>query len=151
MSKDKWDVILGLYQAAGKAFVVLLLLLIIAAAIHSFLSSRGISAAENPSKARALFVSSGHVLIAIGVYWHLITGGWLAQSPAWNDPNIINLALALLEAIAVGSVLAFWIWPRPFLYRFMADLLVIQAVVGLLILIWFLIVLGSLGRNKRMF
>jgi hypothetical protein len=81
----------------------------------------------------------------------LITGGWLAQSPSWNDPNLINPALALLEAVAVGSVIAFWIWPKPFLYRFVLDLLVIQVAVALLILVWFLIILGSLGRNERLF
>ena len=151
MSRDKWDVILGLYETASKASVALLGLMIIAAAIHSFVASRGISAGENLSRVKAFLVCSAHVLIALGVYWHLITGGWLTQSYSWNDPNVINLALALLEAVAVGSVIAFWIWPKPFTYRFAVDLFVIQIVVALSIRVWFAIVLSSLGRSRRLF
>ena len=151
MSRDKWDVILGFYESVSRASAVVLLVMIAAAMVHSYLSSRNVSSRENLLTPKAIFVCSAHVLIAVGVYWHLVSGGWLTQNYQWDDPNIVNLNLAVLEALAMGSVIAFGIRPRPFTYRFVLDLLVIQLVVGLSILIWFLIVMGSLGRSKRLF
>lgn len=141
--KDKWDAILGLYAAAGKASLALCAILVVAAAVHAFVDSKG-GSVEGLSRIKPLLISIGHALFAIGVYWHLITGGWFAESYSLNDPNLINLTLALFEVVAIGSVIAFWVRTLPVTYWFMVDLFVIQVVAALLILIWFLIILGRM-------
>src|SRR5262245_52070147 len=120
--KGKWDAVLGVYAAAGKASLALLIILLIGVAIHSFVVSRGVSPAENLPRTKAALASAAHVLFAIGVYWHLITGGWLTESYSSNDANLINPALAIFEVVAVGSVIAFWAMPKAATYWFMVDL-----------------------------
>ena len=88
---------------------------------------------------RAAFCSAIHLIAAIAVYWHLITGGWLTNHYRLNDPNIVNLFLAIFEAIAVMSVILFWIRRTPFFQRLMSMLCVIQILVGAGFLIFFLV------------
>jgi hypothetical protein len=78
---------------------------------------------------RTIVCSIGHLIAAIAVYWHLITGGWLTNHYQLNDPNIVNLALAIFEPIAVVSVIAFWIWRTSSLRRLMLILGVIQILI----------------------
>jgi len=78
---------------------------------------------------RTIICSIGHLIAAIAVYWHLITGGWLTNHYQLNDPNIVNLALAIFEPIAVVSVIAYWIWRTSSLRRLMLSLGVIQILI----------------------
>jgi hypothetical protein len=87
----------------------------------------------------ALSCSAIHLIAAIAVYWHLITGGWLTIHYRLDDPNIVNLFLAIFEAIAVVTVVAFWIWRTPFFRRLMSILCIIQILVGAGFLIFFLV------------
>jgi len=59
-----------------------------------------------PSPLKALLFSVGNLVAAACVYAHLISGGWLTNRYQRNDPNIVNLILAIFEPIAVVSVRA---------------------------------------------
>jgi hypothetical protein len=92
-----------------------------------------------PSRLKAILFSFVHLIAAAAVYRYLITGGWLTNHYQLNDPNIINLALAIFEPIAIVSVIAYWIWRKSFLYRLMSILALIQILVGGGFLIFILI------------
>jgi hypothetical protein len=66
------------------------------------------------SRSKAILFTILHVVAAAAVYRYLITGGWLTNHYQLNDPNIVNLLLAIFEPIAVLSVIAYWIARRPF-------------------------------------
>ena len=61
------------------------------------------------SNTRAIVYSAINLIAAIFVYRYLITGGWLTNHYHLDDPNIVNLVLAIFEPIAVLSVIVFWI------------------------------------------
>jgi hypothetical protein len=88
---------------------------------------------------KAGLISVVHLVAATAVYRHLITGGWLTNHYQLNDPNIINLVLAIFEPIAIASVSAYWIWRKPFLYRLMSILCLVQLLVGASFLIFILL------------
>jgi hypothetical protein len=67
---------------------------------------------------------------AIWVYRYLITGGWLTNHYQLNDPNIVNLVLAIFEPVAVAGVVAYWIWRTRSLYRLLFILFLAQLIVG---------------------
>lgn len=79
---------------------------------------------------KAALISVVHVVAATAVYGHLITGGWLANHYQLNDPNIVNLVLAIFEPIAIASVIAYWLWRTPFLYRLISILCLVQILIG---------------------
>jgi hypothetical protein len=83
------------------------------------------------SPRKAIVYSVIHLIAAIAVYRYLITGGWLTNPYHLNDPNIINLALAIFEPVAVLGVIAYWIWRKVFLYRTMFVLCIVQILIGL--------------------
>ena len=91
------------------------------------------------SRWKPILFSVVHVLAAAAVYRHLVTGGWLTNHYHLNDPNIVNLLLAIFEPIAVLSVIAYWIARRPFLYRLMSVLGLVQVVIGVGFLIFLLL------------
>ena len=80
-----------------------------------------------------------HVIAATAVYRYLITGGWLTNQYHLNDPNIVNLFLAIFEPIAVLSVIAYWIWRRSSLRRVMSILCLIQILIGVGFLLFILL------------
>ena len=82
------------------------------------------------SPRKAIVYSAINLIAAIAVYRHLITGGWLTNHYELNDPNIINLVLAIFEPIAVVVVIAYWIWRKPFLYRTMFAVVIVQILIG---------------------
>jgi hypothetical protein len=88
---------------------------------------------------KTIVCSIVHLIAAAAVYWHLIKGGWLTEHYQLNDPNIVNLALAIFEPIAVVSVIAFWIWRTASLRRLMLILGVIQILIGVGFLLFFLL------------
>jgi hypothetical protein len=88
---------------------------------------------------KATLFSAVNVIAAAAVYRHLITGGWLTNHYQLNDPNIVNLLVAIFEPIAVLSVIAYWIWRKRALYRALSILALIQLVVGAGFLIFFLL------------
>src|ERR1017187_5201969 len=79
---------------------------------------------------KAGIISIIHVVAATAVYRYLITGGWLTNRYQINDPNIVNLVLAIFEPIAIVSVIAYWLWRKSFLYRLMSILALVQIIVG---------------------
>jgi hypothetical protein len=83
-----------------------------------------------PISRRAILYSVVHLVAAGLVYRHLISGGWLTNHYQLNDPNLVNLVLAIFEPIAVLSVIAFWIFRRPAFQRVMAILCVVQVLIG---------------------
>jgi hypothetical protein len=88
---------------------------------------------------RAILCTALNLTAAIAVYWHLITGGWLTNHYQLDDPNIVNLVLAIFEAIAVLTVVAFWIRRTPLFQRLMSILCVIQVLVAAGFVIFFLV------------
>lgn len=88
---------------------------------------------------KATFISVVHVVAAAVVYRHLITGGWLTNHYQLNDPNIVNLALAIFEPIAVVSVIAYWLWRKPFLHRLISILCLVQILIGAGFLVFILL------------
>ena len=81
-------------------------------------------------KLKAGVITLVHLIAATAVYRHLITGGWLTNHYQLNDPNIVNLVLAIFEPIAVMSVIAYWLLRKPALYRLMSILCLVQILIG---------------------
>lgn len=79
---------------------------------------------------KAGFISVIHVVAAAAVYRYLITGGWLTNHYQLNDPNIVNLALAIFEPVAIVSLIAYWLLRKPFLYRLISILCLVQILIG---------------------
>ena len=88
---------------------------------------------------KAALISVVHVVAATAVYRYLITGGWLTNHYQLNDPNIVNLALAIFEPIAIVSVIVYWLWRTPFLYRLIFVLCLVQILIGAGFLIFILL------------
>jgi hypothetical protein len=63
---------------------------------------------------------------------------WLTNRYQLNDPNIVNLVLAILEPIAIVSVFACWLWRKPLLYRLISILCLVQILIGAGFLIFIL-------------
>jgi hypothetical protein len=87
---------------------------------------------------KATLFSLIHVVTATAVYRYLITGGWLTNHYHLDDPNIVNLVLAIFEPIAIVSVIAYWVWRKSFLYRLMSILGIVQILIGAGFLIFIL-------------
>lgn len=92
---------------------------------------------------KLLLISVVHIVAAAFAYWHLISGGWLTTATIsayrLNDPNIVNLMLAIFEPIAVASVIVYWLSRRPFFYRLMSILCLVQLLIGTAFLIFILL------------
>jgi hypothetical protein len=101
------------------------------------------------SRWKPILFSAVHVLAAAAVYRYLITGGWLTNHYQLNDPNIVNLLLAIFEPIAILSVIAYWIARRPFLYRLMFILFLVQVLIGVGFL-FFLLLFAITWHPKMM-
>lgn len=95
-------------------------------------------------KTKPIIYSIVNLVTAALVYRHLITGGWLTNHYEWNDPNTVNLLLAIVEPVAVLAVIVYWIWRTPALYRLLFIFFVVQLVIaagflafiGFFFLIW---------------
>ena len=87
---------------------------------------------------KAAVISVIHLAAATAVYRHLITGGWLTNRYQLNDPNIVNLVLAIFEPIAIISLIAYWRFRTPFLYRLIFILGLVQLLIGAGFLIFIL-------------
>ena len=88
---------------------------------------------------KASLFSVVHLIATIAVYRYLVTGGWLTNHYQLDDPNIVNLVLAIFEPIAIVSVIAYWIWRKSFLYRLISILCLVQILIGAGFLIFFLL------------
>jgi hypothetical protein len=88
---------------------------------------------------KATLYSIIHVIAAGAIYRHLITGGWLTNQYQLNDPNIVNLVLAIFEPIAIVSMIAYWIWRKRILYRLLFLLCLVQVLIGAGVLIFILL------------
>jgi hypothetical protein len=87
---------------------------------------------------KAVLISVLHLVAAAAVYWYLVKGGWSTNHYQLDDPNIVNLALAIFEPIAILSVIAYWLWRNPFLYRLILILGLVQILIGAGFLIFIL-------------
>ena len=92
-----------------------------------------------PPKVKAVWISVVHVVAAAAVYRYLSTGGWLTNHYQLNDPNIVNLVLAIFEPIAVVSVIAYWLLRKPALYRLISILFFVQVLIGAGFLVFILL------------
>ena len=90
-------------------------------------------------RSRAALFTIVNIVAAAAVYSHLITGGWLTNHYHLNDPNIINLALAIFELLTLVGVVAYWVWRTKSLYRLIITLAMAQLLVGVGFLLFFLI------------
>jgi hypothetical protein len=90
-------------------------------------------------KLKAGLITLVHVIAATAVYRYLITGGWLTNHYQFNDPNIVNLLLAIFEPIAIISVIAYWLLRKPGLYRLMSILCFFQIFIGVGFLVFILL------------
>ena len=90
-------------------------------------------------KAKPIIYSIVNLIAAGWVYRFLITGGWLTNHYHLNDPNIVNLVLAIFEPIAIVSVIAYWIWRKSFLHRLISILCLVQILIGAGFLIFILL------------
>ncbi len=88
---------------------------------------------------KAALISAVHLIAATAVYRHLITGGWLTNRYQFDDPNIVNLLLAIFEPIAIVSVIGYWLWRKSFLYRLISILCLVQILIGAGFLIFILL------------
>jgi hypothetical protein len=79
---------------------------------------------------KAVWYSAGNLVAAAAVYRYLITGGWLTNHYHLNDPNIVNLALAIFEPIAALCVVAYWVWRTESLAKLLARLFFVQILIG---------------------
>jgi hypothetical protein len=77
--------------------------------------------------------------VAGAVYSHLMTGGWLTNRYQLDDPSIVNLLLAIFEAIAVISVVGYWVLRKPGLYRLMKILCFVQILIAIGFAVFFLV------------
>jgi len=84
----------------------------------------------NLLKTKAIVYSAVNLIGAILVYRYLITGGWLTNHYQLNDPNIVNLVLAIFEPIVVAGIVAYWIWRTRLFYRLLFFLFLAQLLVG---------------------
>ena len=82
-------------------------------------------------RSKAALFSFINLITGMAVYRYLITGGWLTNHYHLNDPNIVNLVLAIFEPIAILSVIAYWVWRNSFLYRLISILALIQFLIGI--------------------
>jgi hypothetical protein len=81
-------------------------------------------------KAKPIVYSAAIAIGAAWIYWHLISGGWLNNHYELNDPNLVNLALAIFEPIAVLVVIAYWIWRTRFWRRLLFTFFLFHLVIG---------------------
>jgi hypothetical protein len=88
---------------------------------------------------KAILISVGHAMAATAVYRYLITGGWLTNHYQLDDPNIVNLLLAVFEPIAIVTVIAYWIWRTAFLFRLITILFLVQILIGAGFLVFILL------------
>jgi hypothetical protein len=90
-------------------------------------------------KLKAGLITLVHVVAATAVYRYLITGGWLTNHYQLNDPNIVNLVLAIFEPIAIVSVIVYWLLRKPALYRLISILCLVQILIGVGFLVFILL------------
>lgn len=90
---------------------------------------------------KATVCSAVHLLAAAGVYWHLSTGGWLTNSYRLDDSNIVNLLLAIFEAVVILVVAAYCIMRRAALYRAIVVLCFVQLLFGVIFAVLLVILL----------
>jgi hypothetical protein len=81
-------------------------------------------------KAKPIIYTAVIVIVAAWVYRLLYTGGWLSHHYEFNDPNVVNLLLAIIEPITVVIAVAYWIWRARRLYRLLFFSFIVQLLVG---------------------
>lgn len=140
---------MSLFNMLGYASPVLMSLLVAGAIIHSCRTPVNIAPGNVPLTWKAIVLCVSHGLIATEVYWHLINGGWLAAHYHWDDPDNINLVMAIFEALAAAVTVALLISRRRFFYRLLIDLMFIQLLLA--VVMAGLVLLFVLTWKSKMF
>ncbi len=80
---------------------------------------------------KTILYSVINVGLGLFIYWHLYIGGWLTN-PYYrlNDPDIVNLFVAILEPLIVLSVIVFWLNRSRTAYRFLFAAFVLQCLIA---------------------
>jgi len=104
----------------------LIALMVVTAAVHAW---RGRHAQFHPGW-RSVIAPLIHLLLAGTAYWNLAKAGWLTATYHWNDPDDINLVLALFEGLCALAVFAFAAFRTTFLSKLLNGLLVIQLILA---------------------
>lgn len=89
------------------------------------------SRAVNSVRWKPIVYSAVNLIAATWVYRYLVTGGWLRNDYRLNDPNIVNLLLAIFEPVAVVAAIAYWIWPTRPLYRLLFITFLVQVLIAI--------------------
>jgi len=91
-------------------------------------------------KIKPIIYSAVILIGAIWTYRFLYTGGWLTN-PYYrlDDPDLVNLIVAIFEPIAVAAVIAYWIWGTRAFYGLLFASFLTQLVVGAGYLVTFLL------------
>lgn len=116
----------SLFNLLGYASPAMMSLLVAGAIIHSCRTPGNNAPGNVPLTWKVIVLCMSHGLIAAEVYWHLITGGWLSAHYHWDDPDNINLMMAVFEVVAAAVTVALLISRRRFFYRLLIDLMFIQ-------------------------
>jgi hypothetical protein len=85
----------------------------------------------NSGKWKPILYSAVNLIAAAWVYRYLVTGGWLRNDYRLNDPNIVNLALAIFEPVAVVAAIGYWIWRTRTLYRLLFTSFLVQLLIAI--------------------
>jgi len=116
-----------LNELLGVGVPLLVALMVIASVVHASFAARRPAPAGPFFGPRVILVCLLHLLIAGAFYRALIIGGWLTNSYyRWDDPDDINLVLAIFEPVCAVLVIAMLFTRRRFLYKLLVDLLVLQ-------------------------
>jgi len=96
-----------------------------------------------PLRFKPILYSVVIAVAGLDIYWHLYTGGWLTN-PYYrlNDPDIVNLVLAVLEPILFLVVVAYWLTTSALFQRILFWSFILQLLIcigfGLVILLFVL-------------
>ena len=81
---------------------------------------------------KPVLFSAVNIVLSLSILWHLYTGGWLTN-PYYrlNDPDIINLFVAILEPLVLVASVVYWFNQRPGFYRVLFWAFVLQCLIGI--------------------
>jgi hypothetical protein len=120
---------------------ILVILMFAAAIIHAGFPARKPAPAKPLLRPAVIIVCLIHLLFAGIIYRYLILDGWLTNPYYhWTDPDDINLVLAISEPLCVLAVIALVATRKPFFYKLLLDLLIIQFLFAagfITLIIWF--------------
>jgi len=129
---------------------VLVALMVAGSIVHAWFAAKKPAPDERLLRPRVIIVCLLHLLIGGYIYWQLYEGGWLTNPYyRWNDPDDINLVLAIFEPLCAVVLVALIAVRKRFFYKLLLDLLIIQLIIAasfVILIVWF-----ALTWQPRMF